>query len=120
MIIAASAAVLLISLLVVMLIFNNNSRREVRKQLDLGSQYLSELNFDKAAAAFRDAVRIDPEDEEVLELFHECYLSWAQNDPENKISIYETERNTLNAILAEAPSERAGELLLRVEELLGK
>lgn len=118
MIIAASAAVLLISVVVIMLLFSSNSRREVRKQLDLGARYLSELEFDKAAAAFRDAVRIDPEDEDALELFHECYLRWAQNDRENKYEIFEAERNTLNVILAEAPSERVGELLVSVEELL--
>ena len=118
LIIAASAVVLLISVIIVMLLFSNNSRREVRKQLDLGSRYLSELNFDKAAAAFRDAVRIDPEDEDALELFHECYLRWMEHDTGKAYEIFEAERNTLNAMLAEAPSERIEELLIKVGELL--
>ena len=116
-IIVAAAAVVIISAVVIFFVFSNNSRRGIQKQLDLGARYLSELNFDKAAAAFRDAVRIDPEDEDALELFHDCYRKWMEHDAEHAYEICEAEYNTLNTILAEGPSTKVEELLIRVEEL---
>ena len=114
-IIAASAVVLLVSIVAVVLIFSGD-KRKLQKQLDEGRRYLNELDYEKATVAFRDAVRIDPDNEEVLDLFHDSYLRWMESDPERAEEIYEKEINTLNAILAEGPSEPARQLLMKLEE----
>ncbi len=114
-IIAASAMVLLISIVAVVLLFSGD-KRKLQKQLDEGHRYLNELDYEKATVAFRDAVRIDPDNEEVLDLFHDSYLRWMESDPERAEEIYEKEINTLNAILAEGPSEPAQQLLMKLEE----
>ena len=51
-----------------------------------------------------------------MDLFHDSYLRWMESDPERAEEIYEKEINTLNAILAEGPSEPAQQLLMKLEE----
>ncbi len=103
-IIAASAMVLLVSIVAVVLLFSGD-KRKLQKQLDEGRRYLSELDYEKATVAFRDAVRIDPDNEEVLDLFHDSYLRWMESDPERAEEIRGKEFHTLYALLAEGPSE---------------
>ncbi len=110
-IIAASAVVLLVSIVVVMVFFSNGDRK-LRKQLDQGYRYLNGEDFENATLAYRDALRVDPENKEVLDLFHESYLRWMEHDREQADEILDKEINTLNAVLAEAPSQRVEELLM--------
>ncbi len=42
------------------MIESENKARELQKQLDLGQQYLEEMNYEEAAAAFEAAIEIDP------------------------------------------------------------
>ena len=114
-IIAASAVVLLVSIVVVMVFFSNGDRK-AQKLLDQGYRYLNEEDFENATLAYRDALRVDPDNKEVLELFHESYLRWMEHDREQADEIREKEIRTLNAILAEGPSQREEELLMKLEE----
>ncbi len=42
------------------MIESENKARELQKQLDLGQQYLEEMNYEEAATAFKAAIEIDP------------------------------------------------------------
>ena len=44
----------------VMAVHSNNPERRLKKQLELGERYLSELNYEQAVAAYRVAIEIDP------------------------------------------------------------
>ncbi|MCR4640870.1 MAG: hypothetical protein K5697_02415 [Lachnospiraceae bacterium] len=64
-------------------------RREMERQLKLAEHYLDELTYDKAVAAYRAVLKIDPENEEALEGLRDCSLAWAESEPERAEEILE-------------------------------
>jgi tetratricopeptide (TPR) repeat protein len=59
--------------------FTNSPAQKLRRQLDLGEKYLSELNYEQAVAAFKDALAIDPNSQEVLSGLKEAYTQWSDS-----------------------------------------
>ena len=55
------AAVLLIAVIVIVILVVSSSGKSVNDKLALGDRYLSELDYDKAIAAYKEVLDIDPE-----------------------------------------------------------
>jgi tetratricopeptide (TPR) repeat protein len=51
--------------------------RGLQEQLNLGYKYLSELEYEKAVAAFDAVLQIDPKNSSALEGLTDTYLAWA-------------------------------------------
>ncbi|MBR3524671.1 MAG: hypothetical protein IKO11_02385 [Lachnospiraceae bacterium] len=64
-------------------------RREMERQLKLAEHYLDELTYDKAVAAYRAVLKIDPENAEALEGLRDCSVTWAESEPERAEEILE-------------------------------
>ncbi len=91
-IIVALVAVLVIAISIGIVVFSNSPEKSLKKQLDLGQKYLSELNYEQAVAAFKEALSIEPNNEQARESLVNAYLMWAEdkvanNDIEGAIAI---------------------------------
>ena len=56
----AAAAVLVCLAVITIVVISNDPQRKIEKQLALGDRYLSELDYDKAVAAYKAVIEIDP------------------------------------------------------------
>ena len=56
--------VIILAVLIVLYVRSNSPQHRLQEQLDLGYRYLSELNYEKAVAAFEAAIEIDPKNVE--------------------------------------------------------
>ena len=66
-VIIGAAAILFVIIAVVILVVVlavTAPKRALKKQLDLGQKYLTELDYDQAILAYEDALKIDPKNEE--------------------------------------------------------
>lgn len=52
--------IVIVIIIIGVILYQNNDAINVRKQLDLGEKYLSELEYDQAAAAYEAAIEIEP------------------------------------------------------------
>lgn len=59
--------------------FTNSPAQKLKRQLDLGEKYLSELNYEQAVAVFKEALAIDPNSQEVLSGLKEAYTQWSDS-----------------------------------------
>lgn len=55
-----------------------------KKQLDIANDYFEELDYEKAIAAYEDAIKINPKSEKAYLDLAEVYITMASNDSENK------------------------------------
>ena len=55
-----AGSVLLLAVIIVGIILSGSKSRELKKQISLGQQYLSELNYEQAVATFYQAIEMDP------------------------------------------------------------
>ena len=66
--------IILLLILLLLIIFailwfwvsGNNTEAKLRKQISLGDRYYSELDYDRAIAAYSESLKIDPKNEEAL------------------------------------------------------
>lgn len=68
------AFIIVISIVGVVVFVGGNSGRELKKQLDLGHKYLTELDYEQAIASFKAAIAIDPMNEEAYLGMADAYL----------------------------------------------
>ncbi len=73
------------------IVFSNSSRHQIKKQLEMGQKYLSELDYEQAVTAFTEAYRIEP-NEETEKALVSAYLTWAdsllaENDSDKALSV---------------------------------
>lgn len=76
-------ATLIVMLVVGMVIYSSGSpARKLNAQLELGEKYLNDLDYEKAVAAFKEALSIEPDSEEAMELLVNAYSEWAKSEYE--------------------------------------
>lgn len=100
--IAAVLCIAIFSILMVYLLGDGG----LAKQLDLGAKYVDELDYEKAIAAYKAAISIDPKCEEAYLALAEIYM--ALNDPEQAL-----------AILTEGYAQTGSEVILAKQLELG-
>ncbi|MCR4642765.1 MAG: hypothetical protein K5697_12155 [Lachnospiraceae bacterium] len=76
--IIAAAAVIVVAVAILVVVMSGSAGRSLREQLTLGDRYLSEMDYEKALAAYRAAIEIDPGAKEAYEGFTLAYLGWAE------------------------------------------
>ena len=59
-------------------LFSNSPQAQFRKMMDLGSKYLSEMNYEEALLAFKHAWELEPR-AEVMERVVETYVAWSDS-----------------------------------------
>ncbi len=69
-------------LLIYWMLFSGEAvaKREIREKLELAERYLDELDYDRAIACYKEVVKIDPANTEVLEEILDAYLEWAKEE----------------------------------------
>ena len=72
-IIVAIAAVILAAIIGI-IVFSNSPAQKLKKQLDLGQNYLKELKYEEAIAVFKNAISIAPNSEEAKEGYESAYV----------------------------------------------
>ncbi len=77
-ILIAAAAVIVVAVVILVVVMSGSAGRSLREQLTLGDRYLSEMDYEKALAAYRAAIEIDPGAKEAYEGFTLAYLGWAE------------------------------------------
>lgn len=77
MLIICAALVVLLGVFSFIIYSTGNDERKFTAQLELGQKYLSELNYEQAVAAFREALDISPDNFEAIEGLVDAYLGWA-------------------------------------------
>ena len=76
--IISAAAVIVVAAVILVVVMSGSAGRSLREQLTLGDRYLSEMDYEKALAAYRAAIEIDPGAKEAYEGFTLAYLGWAE------------------------------------------
>ncbi|MCR4643361.1 MAG: hypothetical protein K5697_15205 [Lachnospiraceae bacterium] len=71
-------AVAVVALLVVggVFLYRNSPEQRYKQQISLGDRYLSELDYEKAVAAFKAALEIDPAGTDAKEHLVDAYIQW--------------------------------------------
>lgn len=78
-VIIVSVSAILIALLAIIIVIGAVAlpRTSVKKNINLGEKYLSEMDYENAILAYRDAIRIDPKNEEAYIGLANAYEEWA-------------------------------------------
>ena len=53
-------------------------KARIKKQLELGEKYITEMDYENAVLAYREAIQIDPRNEEAYIGLAEAYEEWAE------------------------------------------
>ncbi|MGN0325722.1 MAG: DUF6273 domain-containing protein [Lachnospiraceae bacterium] len=96
---------------------NASPMARLRKQLDLGNQYLEEMQYEQAIAAFENAISIDPKNEDAYLGLAEAYLGLG--DYESTIEVLDEgirEFEELDSSQGESAVEKLAEYRADVEE----
>lgn len=78
----ALLCVLILTILLFLLFFRGKTEK-VEKQLELGAQYLDELNYEQAVAAYTSVLEIDPRNAEAVSALCDTYIVWADSMEES-------------------------------------
>ncbi|MCR5738426.1 MAG: zinc-ribbon domain-containing protein [Lachnospiraceae bacterium] len=70
----------ILTLLVIIYVRSNSPEHRLQEQLDLGYKYLSELDYDRAIAAFEAAIDIDPNSAEAYQGLIDAYAGSGDTD----------------------------------------
>ena len=105
------AGVLLIAVVIVLVVISASGRKErdYEEQLKLAERYLDELDYDRAIAAYKAAIEIDPENPEAYLALADVYIEKGD---------YEAARKILEKGLKRTGDEEFEERLEELEELI--
>ncbi|MBR3307981.1 MAG: tetratricopeptide repeat protein [Lachnospiraceae bacterium] len=95
---------------VVIAVIANSPAQKYSKQLKLAERYMEELDYDKAVAAYRAAIDIDPENPEAYEALAELYIDRGEDEEALEIlkaGVGETEAEELKILLSETETRIA-------------
>ncbi|MCR5596856.1 MAG: DUF6273 domain-containing protein [Lachnospiraceae bacterium] len=106
-VIGGVVAVLVLSIVVTGIFVLSDPQRKYDKQLSLGEKYFDELDYDRAIAAYRAAIEIDPKNPDAYEALAEIYMECGE--PEEALAV-------LQEGIDETEDERLEELYAQVEE----
>ncbi len=72
----AVVSVLIVAAIVSIVVFSNSSSDDLQKKLELGQKYLTELEYEKAVAVFKEALSIDPANKDAKDGFEKASVEW--------------------------------------------
>ena len=107
-------AALLVAVVVIVLVVisvSGRKEKEYEEQLKLAERYLAELDYDRAIAAYKAAIDIDPENPEAYLALADTYIEMGD---------YEAARKILEKGLKRTGDEEFEERLKELEELISK
>lgn len=106
-IICGIAAVALLVVIVTGIAALSSPQRKYEKQLSLGDRYFEELDYDRAIAAYRAAIEIDPKNSDAYEALAEIYME--MEEPDKALAV-------LQEGIDETADERLEVLYAQIEE----
>jgi len=124
-VIIAGAATMILAIVAAVVIFSVISvtapKRKLQKQLDLGEKYLSDLDYENAILAYREAIRIDPKSEPAYLGLSHVYETMADNY-HNQNDLDKAIENLDEAIdvLADGYNETSSEVIKDEKERIEK
>ncbi|MCR5676088.1 MAG: tetratricopeptide repeat protein [Lachnospiraceae bacterium] len=74
--ILSAVAVTVTAAILFVYFFSNSPSKNIKNQLDLWKKYLTELDYEQAVAAFKEALSIDSRSEEAKEYLESAYVEW--------------------------------------------
>ena len=80
-------ALFVLLVVVILIVVSNTPAKRLQRQLDLGTRYLEELNYEKAIAAFEAAIEIDSKNLKAYEGLVGAYAG--EGDVDGIIGVYE-------------------------------
>ena len=85
----AIALLFLVAIFVVVIVCvkSNSPANRLRKQLDLGNRYLSEMNYEQAIACFEAAIEIEPKETQAYQGLIDAYIGL--NDSDGIFRVYD-------------------------------
>ncbi len=84
-VIGGVVAVLVLSIVVTGILVFSNPQQKYEHQLSLGKKYLNELDYEKAIAAYRAAIEIDPKNPDAYKALAELYVE--MEEPEEALAV---------------------------------
>lgn len=72
-------AALVTATIIGIIIFSGSPAQKIKKQLDLGQKYLSELNYEQAVASFKEALAIDSTNPDAIKGLMASYSGWGDD-----------------------------------------
>ncbi len=111
--IAGAGLLTLIIVGAILFFVSGNKGKSYEDQLALAERYFDELEYDKAIAAYKAVLEIDPMNEAALNGLEQCYISWAESEPDKAGEIYEEAETSLERLMRK--NEEAEEVLVRIE-----
>ena len=114
------AAVILIGVHV----YSNSPAQQAKKQIALGSSFLSDLNYQEAVNAFRQAIEMNSSNEEAWKGMAATYIAWGkdcieQEDYDNAITVLQEGITTLQE-LSDTYDIDVSDFLKQIENLKAK
>ena len=114
------AAVILIGVHV----YSNSPAQQAKKQIALGSSFLSDLNYQEAVNAFRQAIKMNSSNEEAWKGMGVTYIAWGkdyieQEDYDNAITVLQEGITTLQE-LSDTYDMDVSDSLKQIEDLKTK
>ncbi len=89
------AAVIILIAAAGLLIYHNSPEQKIKRQIALGDRYLGELEYEKAVAAYKVALEIDPARNDISEMVGTTYVQWGNSvlNAQNYTGAYELYKN---------------------------
>ena len=79
-IVIAAVALIAVAVILVLVVQFNSPERKLKKQLELGDKYLSELDYENAIIVYKLALDIDPKSETVRIKMADACLAGADSE----------------------------------------
>ena len=124
--IAVSLTILILGLLCLfgVHVYSNSPAQQAKKQIALGSSFLSDLNYQEAVNAFRQAIEMNSSNEEAWKGMGATYIAWGkdyieQEDYDNAITVLQEGITTLQE-LSDTYDIDVSDSLKQIEDLKTK
>ena len=124
--IAVSLTILILGLLCLfgVHVYSNSPAQQAKKQIALGSSFLSDLNYQEAVNAFRQAIEMNSSNEEAWKGMAATYIAWGkdyieQEDYDNAITVLQEGITTLQE-LSDTYDMDVSDSLKQIEDLKTK
>ena len=105
-------------------VYSNSPAQQAKKQIALGSSFLSDLNYQEAVNAFRQAIEMNSSNEEAWKGMGATYIAWGkdyieQEDYDNAITVLQEGITTLQE-LSDTYDIDVSDSLKQIENLKAK
>ena len=116
--------ILSLSCLLGLHVYSNSPAQQAKKQIALGSSFLSDLNYQEAVNAFRQAIKMNSSNEEAWKGMGVTYIAWGkdyieQEDYDNAITVLQEGITTLQE-LSDTYDMDVSDSLKQIEDLKTK